>query len=254
VSTGPEPVRYAVDGGVARLTLNRPEKRNAIDLAMMRILADRVEQAAADPSVACLVLDGAEGSFCAGGDLTAEMDEIVFGAGDMLAATRRVISGLVHAPKPVIAAVEGPAVGAGAALAFASDLVVAAASSYFIIPFVGVGLIPDAGASATVAASVGRARAMRMALRRERLTARDALAAGLVAAVCEVEELATTVDEWAADLASGPRSAIAQTKALINGRTLPDLDQALDREAEVQVVQLASDDFRTAVEAFTRRS
>lgn len=249
-----DPVLYSVGGGVARLTLNRPSRRNAVDLATMRVLADRVERAAADPDVACLVLDGADGSFCAGGDLGADMDEIVFGAGDMLAATGRVISGLVQARKPVIAAVAGPAVGVGAALAFASDLVVATTSSYFVIPFVGVGLIPDGGATATVAASVGRARAMRMALRRERLSAEDALAIGLVAAVCDPDDLAATVAGWSADLAAGPRAAIAGTKALINDRTLADLGDVLEREAEEQVVLLASPDFRAAVEAFERRA
>jgi len=246
-------VLYTVDAGVARVTLNRPARRNAIDLATMTLLGERIEQATSDTAVGCIVLDGTGDSFCAGGDLNAGMDEIVGAADEMLTAVARTVSGLVRAPQPVITAVDGPAVGVGASLALAGDLVVATARSQFVLPFAGVGLIPDGGATATLAAAVGRARAMRILLRRERVTAADALASGLVSLVCRPDELAATVAEWAADLASGPRTAITRTKALVNEYALAGLDGALEREAREQALRLASPDFHDAVAAFTGR-
>src|ERR1700712_2194782 len=97
-------VRYSVDGGVARLTLNRPTKRNALDLSAMVLLGERISQAVADSAVGCIVLDGADGSFCSGADLGADIDAIIDGAGEMMAAVRRVVTTLVQAPQPVIAA------------------------------------------------------------------------------------------------------------------------------------------------------
>jgi len=246
-------VLYAVDVGVARVTLNRPNRRNAIDLATMKLLGDRIEQAAADTSVGCIVLDGTGDSFCAGGDLGAGMADVVGAADEMLAAASRAVSGLVHAPQPVITAVDGPAVGVGASLALASDLVIATTRAHFILPFAGIGLIPDGGATATLAASVGRARAMRILLLRERVTAGDALAAGLVSVVCDPEDLEVTITKCSADLVAAPWTALSRTKAFVNEYALAGLDRTLEREAEEQADRLASLEFREAIEAFTGR-
>lgn len=247
-------VLLTVDGGVCRVEINRPQVRNALDLASMRVLADAVERAVSDPEVRCIVLSGVAGSFCAGGDLAASVDEVIGTADEMMSAVRRVVTGLVRAPQPVIAAVEGPAVGVGASLALAADLVLASASAYFVLPFATIGLVPDGGTTATVVAAVGRARAMELVLRGGRLPAQEAREAGLVAAVSEPEEFAGLVDEWARGMASAPRDAVAQTKALINEQALPDLDVALSRETRVQKVMFRSADYRQAAERFAARS
>jgi enoyl-CoA hydratase len=248
-------VLLAVADGVAVVTLNRPKVRNAVSTQTMGQLGDVLAQIEDDPTIRAAVLTGSGGSFCSGADLGSGVEEFADPerAVDMMEAIGRTISGLVRSRLPFIAAVEGPAAGVGASLAFACDLVVASSSSYFLLPFTGIGLIPDGGSTSTVAASIGRARAMRMALRRERLGAVDALAAGLIAAVVEPDEVAATAHAWAVELSNGPQSAVALTKALINEQTLGGLDHALDREKHVQLERLASDDFREGATAFLER-
>lgn len=248
-------VRLAAADGVAVVTINRPKVRNAVDLATMRQLADLFEQLEGRADVRAVLLTGSGGSFCAGADLGAGVEEFAdpANAAAMMEAIGRAITALVRSRLPYVAAVDGPAAGVGASLAFACDLVVASRPAYFLLPFTGIGLIPDGGATSTVAASIGRARAMRMALRRERLSAPDALAAGLIAAVCEPEELEATARAWAEELNNGPQAAIALTKALVNEQTLGGLEHALRRESQVQVERLASADFREGATAFLER-
>jgi len=251
-----EAIVMEVDDGVARLTFNRPATRNAIDLAGMQRLGDLLIELASAEAVRCMLVTGAGGSFCSGADL-GQGEEEEFGdprhASLMMHATARVIRALVGSPVAVVAAVPGPAAGVGASIALACDLVVASDDAYFLLPFTGIGLVPDGGATATVAASIGRARALRLALRGERLTAQAAYEAGLVAAVCTADELMVTAEEWATDLANGPRAAIARTKALINDASLAGLGDALDRETAEQIPMLASADFREGVAAFRER-
>lgn len=240
--------------GAAWLTLNRPDVYNAVDRQTLAQLADLLERLGQDQSVRCVVLSGAGKAFCSGADLSVdpcESDESEFRR--MMDVTGRVITLLTTLPVPVIAAVNGPAAGVGASIAFASDLVIAARGAYFLLPFTGVGLIPDGGATRTVAASIGRTRALRLALRRERLGAQEAFDAGLVAAVCAPEELTALATQWAAELVAGPRLAIARCKSVINDHTIGNLDDVLARESHEQVQLLGSADFAEGVTAFVER-
>ncbi|RMI31338.1 enoyl-CoA hydratase-related protein [Nocardia stercoris] len=246
-------VTTRMDGPVAHVRLDGPQRRNALDLAAMRRLADALHRVTTDPAVGAVVISGAGGAFCAGADLDPDVPVGSDPNGDaaMMAAVDRVIRGIVHAPVPVLAAVEGAAAGVGASIAFACDLVVAARTAFFLLPFTGIGLLPDGGATLTVAAAAGRARAMRLALRGERLPATEALAVGLIAEVSD--ETDRTVAEWAAALAAGPRAAQAATKAAINAATVPGLDAALARETREQLPLLSSADYREGVTAFLER-
>src|SRR4051795_2284578 len=168
-----------VDAGVLRLTLNRPERLNALTDTMSNALADELEAAHGRADVRVVVLAGAGGSFCAGADVGGEDAHQRF---DVTALDRanRVARALVALDKPVLASVGGVAAGVGCSMALTCDLAVAAESASFLLAFARIGLMPDGGSSASVAASIGRARAMRMALPAEPLTGREAHAAGLV--------------------------------------------------------------------------
>ena len=149
--------------------------------------------------------------------------------------------------------VQGPAAGVGVSLALACDLVLASDKAFFMLAFTKIGLMPDGGASALVAAAIGRIRAMRMALLAERLPATDALAWGLVSAVYPAEDFDAEVDKVLAQLMAGPAVAFAKTKHAVNAATLTELDGALDREYVGQSILLASHDFREGARAFQQR-
>ncbi len=152
--------------------------------------------------------------------------------------------------KPVVAAVNGVAAGVGCSIALAADLVVAAESATFLLAFARVGLMPDGGSSATVAASIGRARAMRMGLLAEPLTASEALDAGLVTHVVPDEEFQAEVERMVRRLASGPPLALAATKRAVNAATLGGLEAALERERTGQTILLGTQDAAEGIRAF----
>jgi enoyl-CoA hydratase len=159
----------------------------------------------------------------------------------------------VALPKPVVSVVHGPAAGVGVSLAIAADVILASEKAYFLLAFTKIGLMPDGGASALVAAAIGRTRAMRMALLAERLPAADALAAGLVSAVYPADDLDAAVDDVIATLKSGPALALRKTKQAINAATLTELEAAFERETEGQLSLLQSNDFREGTKAFQQR-
>ena len=148
----------------------------------------------------------------------------------MLDAANRAVRSIVNLPQPVVAVVQGPAAGVGASLALACDVVLASEKAFFMLAFTKIGLMPDGGASALVAAAVGRIRAMRMALLAERIPAAEAFEGGLVTAVYPADELDAEVDKVIATLVSGPAVALRKTKNAINAATLTELEAALERE------------------------
>ena len=156
-------------------------------------------------------------------------------------------------PKPVVAVVHGPAAGVGVSLALAGDIVLAAESAYFLLAFTRIGLMPDGGASALVAAAIGRVRAMRMALLAERIPAADALAYGLISGMHPDAELESAAAAVIDRLAAGPAVALRKTKHAINAATLTELDAAIDRETEGQQILLTSRDFVEGTRAFQQR-
>jgi len=242
--------------GVLSVTLNRPDTLNSLTAAMLATIGSTLKQAATDPRVRVVRLAGAGRGFSSGAGIS-EADHANPGANgtpaDVLAAANQAVRAIVELPKPVVGVVHGPAAGVGVSLALACDVIVASEKAYFLLAFTKIGLMPDGGASALVAASIGRTRAMRLALLAERLPVAEALAAGLVSAVYPADELDAAVDGIIATLTSGPAVALRKSKQAINAATLTELDAAFARETEGQLELLVSNDFREGTQAFQQR-
>lgn len=245
-------VDTTVDDGVLRVTLNRPARMNAVKTETLDAIAEVFEKYAGDPSVRVAVLTGADRAFCSGADI-AGRDLNAPPSAETIDAANRVTAAIRAFPRPVVGAVNGAAAGVGVSLALACDLTVSEESGYFLLAFTKIGLMPDGGASALVAASIGRARALRMALLAERLPAREALASGLIADVYADDEFDGAVEALVQRLADGPSAAFASTKNAINDATLTELDNAFEREREGQLVLLGSADFAEGVTAFQEK-
>lgn len=239
--------------GVLRLTIDRPEVLNALTDTLSDELAARLEAAGADDAVRVVVLSGTGTAFCAGADIGSGADGVdAVERFDVSALDRanRIVRAIALLDKPVVAAVNGVAAGVGCSAALAADLAVVAESATFLLAFTRIGLMPDGGSTATVAASIGRARAMRMALLAEPLTAAEALDAGLVAQVVPDAGFADAVDRVVRRLAAGPPLAHAATKKAVNAATLAGLEAALDRERSGQSVLLRTADAAEGMRAF----
>jgi enoyl-CoA hydratase len=254
--TGIDDLTVSLDDGVLSVTLNRPDSLNSLTAAMLETIGDTIKRAGADPRVRVVRLAGAGRGFSSGAGIS-EADHANPGASgtpaDVLAAANAAVRSIVELPKPVVAVVQGPAAGVGVSLALACDVILASEQAYFLLAFTKIGLMPDGGASALVAAAIGRVRAMRMALLAERITASDALDFGLVSAVYPADELDAKVDKVVATLKAGPAVALRKTKQAINTATLTELDGAFERETEGQLTLLHSDDFQEGTKAFQQR-
>jgi 2-(1,2-epoxy-1,2-dihydrophenyl)acetyl-CoA isomerase len=244
-------------GAELRITLNRPDAMNAWDKQLGTDLLAAVEEAAADDGVRAVVITGAGRAFSSGADLRAGFDRTPEGHPDVQEAlTGRyhpIITGIRRMPKPVLAAVNGPAAGIGCSLALACDLVIASESAYFLLAFINIGLVPDGGSSLLVPERVGMARAAEMAMLGERIGARQALDWGLINRVTADAELEAAVDELAARLAAGPTGAYAGVKLQLNEWLLARMDAQLDLEAAIQQRSAASGDFQEGVQAFLEK-
>jgi 2-(1,2-epoxy-1,2-dihydrophenyl)acetyl-CoA isomerase len=252
-----EMVRLAVRDGVASIVLNRPEALNAWTRRFGEELHAALELAAGDPRARCVVITGAGRAFSSGADLKSEVEVDEEGTLQVLGQLRDVYNPLMHrvrtVAKPVIAAVNGPAVGIGCSLALACDLIVAAQSSYFLLAFVNIGLGLDGGASMTLPARVGHARAFEMAYLGERISAAQAHGWGLVNEVVPDEQLGARVGELARRLAAGPPGSYAAIKRTINERTYAGFEGVLDLEAVLQQERAASEDFKEGVLSFLQK-
>jgi enoyl-CoA hydratase len=235
--------------GVLTLTLDRPDRLNALTDDLSDRLAEELEGAAGRDDVRVVVLAGRGTAFSAGADVAGEDAHERFDV-TTLDRANRIIRAVVRLDKPCVAAVGGIAAGVGCSIALACDLVVAARSAAFLLAFARIGLMPDGGATATVAASVGRARAMRMALLGEPLPAQDAYDAGLVSHLVADDDFAATVAQLARRLATGPPLAYAATKKAVNAATLGHLHDALERERTGQSVLLRTQDVAEGMRAF----
>jgi len=254
--TGIDDLTVTLHDGVLAVTLNRPESLNSLTAGMLDTTADVVERAATDPAVRVVRLSGAGRGFSSGAGIGADDRgdaDPSTGTDDTLAAANRAVRAIVALPKPVVSVVQGPAAGVGVSLAIAADVVLASEKAYFLLAFTKIGLMPDGGASALVAASIGRARAMRMALLAERLSAQDAFTAGLVSSVHAADDLEAEANAVIERLKSGPAAALRKTKAAVNAATLTELDGALELETEGQLTLLSSRDFREGITAFQQR-
>ncbi|GAA2811087.1 enoyl-CoA hydratase/isomerase family protein [Kribbella solani] len=247
MTDGVEPILLSQEGAIARVTLNRPSRRNALDPAAWQLLRETFEKLAADRTVRVVVLTGAEGSFCAGSDLGGPKDD------HPLERMRRLNNAAVAVhefPKPLIARVDGPAVGAGANLALASDFVVASPAARFGEIFARRGLSVDFGGSWLLPRLVGLQQAKRLLMLPDVIDAEEARELGLVTWLKPAAELDEFVTELAGRLAALPPVAVAQSKALLNQGADQTLRQALDNEARAQAVNLATEDVPIAYRAF----
>jgi len=229
------------DGRVLRVTLTNPGRLNAIDYATMSALGDVFAGAGKDAGVRVIVITGQGKAFCTGADLSATSGQV--SPEEVMDCANRLVTAIAECPVPVIARVNGPAAGVGVGVALAADLVYAAESAYFLLSFTNIGLMPDGGTTALIAASAGRALANEMALLGERLSATAARDTGLINAVLPDPELAARVEEAAEKLAHGPRRALELTKRALNQTNLACLGAALAREKAGQMELLGSPDF-----------
>ncbi len=241
-----------VSDGALWLTLNRPEVLNALSAEMADDLARLVEEATTRDDVRVVVVTGTGPAFSTGADISG-VDAHEHIDVRALDAANRIIRAIVNLDKPVVAGVNGVAAGVGCSAALAADLVVAAESASFLLAFARIGLMPDGGATATVAASIGRARAMRMALLAEPLGAREAYDAGLVTHLASDEEFPELLATIVRRLAAGPPLAFAAAKKAINAATLTQLDPALERERTGQSILLRTNDVAEGMRAFSER-
>ena len=254
-----ETLIWEVADGVGRITLNRPDRLNAWNEAFGHELKQVITEEAVDPSVRAVLITGAGRAFSSGADLK-EM-----GAGDILDDGRPDVKGRLHnlyhpiilgvrrMEKPVVAAVNGPAVGIGASLALACDLILASESAYFGLAFVNIGLMPDGGSTAFVPATAGKARAFELALLGERVDAERALSWGLVNRVFPDDQLMDEAEALVAQLALGPTRSYAGSKRALNQMIYGDIDSQLDLEADIQHQLARTDDFIEGVSAFVEK-
>src|SRR5436305_7937816 len=252
-----ETVIWEQSGGVGRLTLNRPDTLNAWTTQFGQELKSVVEGEAADESVRAMLITGAGRGFSSGADLKAGFDPAEHGMPDIRKELHDVyhpaIAGIRRLPKPVVAAVNGPAVGIGCSLALACDLVMAADSAFLGLAFVNVGLMPDGGSTALVPPLVGKARAFQMALLGERVPAPQALEWGLVNWVHPDERLLEEANALVQRLANGPTRSYASSKQALNHFIYGDLDAQLHLEGELQHALGRSQDFIEGVAAFAQK-
>lgn len=246
--------------GVATLRLNRPESMNSLSVTLKTALLAALGEVAADDTVRAVVLTGTGRGFCVGQDLREHAALLqaadTGGAAPLSTVTEHynpIVSALAGMGKPVIAAVNGMAAGAGAGLAFACDFRIAAESAGFLLAFAGVGLSLDSGVSWTLPRLIGSARATALALLAEPVDAAAALSMGLVNAVVADDLLLPAAAELAAKLAAGPTAAYAAIKESIAYAATHSLADALAREAELQTRSGATYDHRAAVDSFVNK-
>jgi 2-(1,2-epoxy-1,2-dihydrophenyl)acetyl-CoA isomerase len=253
-----ETVTVTSTGGLATVTLNRPDALNAWNRQLGIDLRTAVEQVAVDERVRAVVLTGAGRAFSSGADLR-EMGAETTPDGrpdvyrTLIERYHPIITALREMPKPVLASVQGPAVGIGLSLALACDLVVAAESAYFLLAFVNIGLVPDGGSSLFVPSRVGIARATEMAMLGERISARQALEWGLINRVAPDERLPEEVAAIAARLAAGPTRSYAGAKRELNNWLYAAMPAQLELEAQIQREMAGSSDFAEGVSAFREK-
>jgi enoyl-CoA hydratase/carnithine racemase len=238
------------EGPVATLIMNRPQTKNALDPELLSALGAGLAEVAADPSVRAVVLAGAGAAFCSGADLKGTLGNLQAGAdlGPRIEQFHALIRSIVHAPKPFIAALRGPAVGFGADLALACDLRVLSPDAYLQEKFVAIGLMPDGGGSFWLPRLVGLGRALEYLLLGTRIDATLALSLGLANRVAEDER--AEAHALAKTLAAGPPLALAAIKSAVRESAIGGVEAALEREKRGQTALLASADFREGVAAW----
>lgn len=252
------PVLLDLADGVATITLNRPEAMNSLDIATKEILVEVVRQVAEDDDVRCVVLTGTGRAFCTGQDLKEHIGLLESGGSDQLFTTvekhyNPVVSTIMAMDKPVVAAVNGVAAGAGASLAMACDLRLVADTAGFNLAFSNVALSCDTGASINLPLLVGRAKAIELLYFPRTVPAAEALELGLATKVVPADTLAAEVGELAARLAAGPTRAYGAMRRSVTYAAAHDADAALDFERQMMNRTGATEDHAAAVAAFVAK-
>lgn len=250
-------VRLDTVDGVARVALNQPERLNAWDPASAQELLDALYAASADAGARVVLISGAGRAFSAGADIESPREVRPDGELDLTSRLENfynpVIAAVRHAPKPVVAVVQGAAAGLGCSLALACDLVIAAESAFFLLPFVSLGLLPDAGVCLSMMVRIGWARTAELALLGDRLAAPLALQWGLINAVHPDAELGPAAKALGQRLAAGPTVAYASTKEALNAAALAHLDEQLAMEAQLQQRHASTGDYAEGVRSFKEK-
>lgn len=245
------------ENGVLTITLNRPDRLNSFNDEMHRQLSDAIKLAERDETIRCLVITGAGRGFCAGQDLNDRNVSVGNETPDLGFSVETyynpLIRRLTSLPKPIICAVNGVAAGAGAAIALAGDIVIAAKSASFIQSFCRLGLVPDSGGSWFLPQLAGHARAMGMALLGDKISAEQALQWGMIWQVTENEELSDTVNQLAMHLATQPTYGLGLIKKAIYAAATNTLDEQLYLERDLQRLGGRSEDYREGVSAFLNK-
>ena len=248
---GYETLIVDTSGAVATVTLNRPHARNALDLVMRRELVGALDDIENDPSARVVILTGAGGHFSAGGDVKSMQPGSAAADGRArVVALNRLVMRLVEFPRPVIAMVDGFAVGAGCNLALCCDLIVASDRAKFGEVFAKIGLVPDGGGSWLLPRLVGLPRAKELIFTADIIDAAEAARIGLVNRVVPAAELAATTRALAERIAQGPPKVIAMAKHMINRAAMTNLEDALDVEAFSQAIATTGDEHREGLAAF----
>lgn len=248
------PVLFEQRDGIARITLNRPKRLNSLNPATTSALLAALQRAGADPQVHVVLLTGSGRGFCAGADLSEWDPRQRPDLGDIVSQHYNpLIEALQALPVPVVAAVNGPAAGAGANLALACDIVVAARSAHFLQAFTKIGLLPDAGGTWWLPRLLGPARALGLALLAEPLPAEQAAQWGLIWRCVEDADLATVAEALATRLAQLPAGALRSTREAIRGADRRSLTEQLALEARMQRELGFSPDFAEGVAAFMHK-
>jgi enoyl-CoA hydratase len=231
------------DGNVLRVVLDRPDKLNAVNSSMLAELKGYLDAAATD-TTSVVVVSGAGRAFCSGGDLTGRDTD---GAGEL---ANDVIRAIIELPKPVVAAVHGPAAGVGCTLALACDLTIVAQSAYFQLAFSRVGLVPDGGTAALLPAAIGRPRATRMAMLAEQISAADAYEWGMISHLVDDDALDAEVDAVVGKLDSLSGPSLKWIKRALRAGTMTTLTDVQAIELDGQYALTKTPEFRSAVASF----
>lgn len=252
-----ETIELSIEDGAARLTLNRPDRLNSFTVQMHEEIRAALDHIESDNTVRTLLITGTGRGFCAGQDLSDRAVSPGGGAVDLGESVEKrynpLIRRLTSLPMPVVCAVNGVAAGAGASLAFASDIVIAAKSAKFIMSFANIGLVPDSGSSWALPRLAGQARALGLALTGEPLAAEKAAEWGLIWKCVDDEDLAAEAGALVAKFAAAPTRGLAETKKLIRTAFTRPLDEQLDLECDQMRELGRSGDYREGVDAFLNK-
>ncbi|MEM8496819.1 MAG: 2-(1,2-epoxy-1,2-dihydrophenyl)acetyl-CoA isomerase PaaG [Pseudomonadota bacterium] len=252
-----ENIEFGIEAGVATLVLNRPDTLNSFTVAMHEEVQAAMKATRTDPSVRCLLITGAGRGFCAGQDLNDRAVKVTDEKPDLGESVEKyynpLIRGIMSLDKPVICAVNGIAAGAGASIALACDIVLAARSAAFAQVFCKIGLIPDSGGTFNLPRAIGLPRAKGLALLGEKISAEKAEAWGMIWQVVDDEELMAEATKLAAHLATQPTRGLATAKSLLNQSFSTAMDEQVECEKQAMRTLGQSNDYQEGVAAFMEK-